>query len=271
MNFYAFHLGDYASATAHLSWDEDMAYRRLIDAYYQRESPLPLERRMVYRLARAATEEQRFAIDSVLEEFFVETEEGYRHYRCDAEIDATASKRAKASNSAKVRWAKENANAMRTHSERNANASDKACERIENGCEGNAPNPIPNPIPNKTKTLVHENPCTDTFELFWQRYPRKTAKQNALKAWEKIRPDQPLFEVITAAVKIQSQSEAWVKDGGSFIPHAATWLNGKRWEDEVIPAGKVHAFPGQSRHTGFDQRDYTDGLGAKRKDGSYEI
>ena len=52
--------------------------------------------------------------------------------------------------------------------------------------------------------------------------------------------------------------------------YATTWLNGKRWEDEVKPApsGNVHAFPGQSRHTGFDQRDYTSGL-TQREDGTY--
>ena len=62
----------------------------------------------------------------------------------------------------------------------------------------------------------------------------------------------------------------WLKDNGQFIPHAATWLNGKRWNDEVKPAANVHHFPGQSRHTGFDQRDYTAGL-TQREDGTYGI
>ena len=34
-----------------------------------------------------------------------------------------------------------------------------------------------------------------------------------------------------------SKSHDWTKDGGQFIPHAATWLNGKRWEDELPAAG----------------------------------
>jgi uncharacterized protein YdaU (DUF1376 family) len=40
MNFYPFHIGDYAAHTRHLSLIEDLAYRRLIDYYYLSESPL---------------------------------------------------------------------------------------------------------------------------------------------------------------------------------------------------------------------------------------
>lgn len=146
MNYYPFHIGDYASATRHLSWDEDMAYRRLMDAYYTREAPIPSDRRQAYRLACANTPEQREAIDVVLAEFFEETPEGWRNSRCDAELDAFQTKSAKASQSAQARW--RNANGERTQSEGNANASDEACERIETECEGNAP---------KTNTKTNTN------------------------------------------------------------------------------------------------------------------
>ncbi|HEX5362366.1 MAG TPA: YdaU family protein [Fluviicoccus sp.] len=164
MNYYPFHIGDYASATQHLSWDEDMAYRRLIDAYYTREEPLPLERRQVYRLARAATQEQREAVDTILDEFFEETPEGWRNSRCDDVIHTLASKREKASQSAKARW--RNADAERTQSDGNANASENGCERIENGCDGNAPN-------TNTKT----NTTTDVVD----KAPGKPARFDPLK------------------------------------------------------------------------------------------
>ena len=79
MNYYPFHIGDYASATRHLSWVEDAAYRRLLDVYYVREEPLPVDVRQVYRLVVASTDEQREAVDVVLGEFFKLTEDGYRH------------------------------------------------------------------------------------------------------------------------------------------------------------------------------------------------
>jgi len=142
MNYYPFHIGDYASATRHLSWDEDLAYRRLIDAYYTKEAPIPADKRAAYRLVCATTEAQREAVDVVLAEFFVLVGEAWIHDRCEAEIHAATVKREKASQSAKVRWS--NAKAERTKSEGNANASSDGCERIDKPCEGNAPNPNPN-------------------------------------------------------------------------------------------------------------------------------
>ena len=106
-----------------------------------------------------------------------------------------------------------------------------------------------------------------SFESFWKCYPRKTAKDTARKAFAKVNPDAALMNTIMLALAQQSASAAWLKDDGQFIPHAATWLNQKRWNDEVKPAGNVHAFPGQSRHTGFAERDYSAGL-IEREDGT---
>jgi uncharacterized protein YdaU (DUF1376 family) len=88
MNFYAFHIGDYASATRHLSWEEDCAYRRLLDVYYTREEPLPDDLRAICRLVVASTPEQRQAVEVVLHEFFHQTEAGWISPRADREIDA---------------------------------------------------------------------------------------------------------------------------------------------------------------------------------------
>lgn len=77
MNFYAFHIGDYAGATRHLSWDEDMAYRRMLDVYYTREAPLPADRKQLYRLVGATEKRQREAVDAVLYRMFTETARGF--------------------------------------------------------------------------------------------------------------------------------------------------------------------------------------------------
>lgn len=71
-----------------------------------------------------------------------------------------------------------------------------------------------------------------SFNEFWSSYPKKTAKQQALKAWEKLRPDEELLNVILASLERQKKSVQWTKDNGQFIPYPATWLNGRRWEDE---------------------------------------
>jgi uncharacterized protein YdaU (DUF1376 family) len=86
VNYYSHHIGDYLSATAHLTLLEHGAYRRMIDVYYIHESALPLDRKQLYRLIGARTKEEREAVDSVLGEFFTESESGWVQSRCDHEI-----------------------------------------------------------------------------------------------------------------------------------------------------------------------------------------
>jgi hypothetical protein len=70
------------------------------------------------------------------------------------------------------------------------------------------------------------------FSLFWIAYPRKVGKAAALKAWQKAK-GKPDVDSILDAVRNQSQSEQWNKDGGQFIPNPATWLNQGRWDDGI--------------------------------------
>ena len=64
-------------------------------------------------------------------------------------------------------------------------------------------------------------------------YPRKEAKKDALKAFQKLKPDSALIEKMLAALDQQKKSEAWKKDGGQYIPLPASWIRGERWEDEI--------------------------------------
>lgn len=87
------------------------------------------------------------------------------------------------------------------------------------------------PKPRAGKVPPGELP--DGFEAFWQAYPRRVGKADAIKAWQKLAPDVELRARMLAAVTVQAKSRDWLKDGGAFIPHPATWLNGRRWEDEA--------------------------------------
>ena len=71
------------------------------------------------------------------------------------------------------------------------------------------------------------------FDEFYTVYPKKLGKQNALKVWEKLKLDDSLFQEIMTALAKQKKSEQWKKDNGKYIPYPATWLNGRRWEDEI--------------------------------------
>jgi len=82
MHYYPHHIGDYKSATAHLTNDEDLAYRRLLEMYYDTETFISLETQWVARRLRVGTD----ALEAVLKDFFVRTEEGWKHSRCDLVI-----------------------------------------------------------------------------------------------------------------------------------------------------------------------------------------
>jgi uncharacterized protein YdaU (DUF1376 family) len=87
MNYYEHHIGDFAKDAGYLSMIEEGAYRRLIDAYYTRERPLPADLKECCKLARAATKVERDAVAYVLKEFFDLHDDGHRQKRCDEEIE----------------------------------------------------------------------------------------------------------------------------------------------------------------------------------------
>lgn len=79
----------------------------------------------------------------------------------------------------------------------------------------------------------------ESFDTFWQAYPRRVAKKDARKAWDAIRPDNSVLAAILAALEWQRVSPGWTKDGGLFVPYPATYLRGERWTDEAPAAATV--------------------------------
>ncbi len=69
------------------------------------------------------------------------------------------------------------------------------------------------------------------FEQFWQAYPKKVSKAEAVKAFKKLKVDEALLDEMLAALDWQRLSDIWTRDGGKYVPYPATWLNGRRWED----------------------------------------
>lgn len=82
----------------------------------------------------------------------------------------------------------------------------------------------------KEVEIENESKKAADFDCFWQAYPRKVGKVKAEAAYYKITTP---VSVLLAAIEQQKKSAQWQKDNGQFIPHPATWLNGKRWEDQV--------------------------------------
>lgn len=71
------------------------------------------------------------------------------------------------------------------------------------------------------------------WDRFWAIYPRKVDKAKAIRAWNKLKADRKLMQIMSAALKAQRASEEWRRDNGRAIPYPSTWLNNRRWEDEL--------------------------------------
>jgi len=80
------------------------------------------------------------------------------------------------------------------------------------------------------------------FDRFWKAYPRKVKRPRALKAFEKLSPNAELLQAIVNAVERAKASDEWRRDNGQYIPHPATWINDRRWED-----GEDSKLPAENR------------------------
>jgi len=205
MNYYQFHIGDYTSHTRHLSPIEDIAYRRLLDLYYLHERPLNSGSASVARQINMREFEDEVKL--ILEEFFTLSDDGWINVRADKEIAHYRGKIEQASRAGKA-----------------------SAERRFNTCSTDVQ------LTNNHKPITNNQEYIDRFDIFWKQYPRKVAKPNALKSWLKIKPDDVVLKKMLDAINHQQLPSKEIQ----FVPHPATWLNAKRWEDEisVIPQQK---------------------------------
>jgi uncharacterized protein YdaU (DUF1376 family) len=146
VNHYPRHIGDWMVATAHLSEIEECIYSRLIDAYYARESPLPLEIPACCRLVRAFTARARKAVATVLPEFFTAQTDGWHQKRCDAEIARYQERSESAKRSINTRWEKRNTNV-------HTNVSETNNVRNTNQNQNQNRKPEPPPVPNSEPSV----------------------------------------------------------------------------------------------------------------------
>jgi uncharacterized protein YdaU (DUF1376 family) len=199
MNFYPFHIGDYISHTNHLTDEEDLAYRRMIDLYYQSEQPFN-DSSTVARRIRASVE----VVDAILGEFFTfEDDNCWHNKRIDEEIGRYHGRLEQASRAGK-------ASAEARFNKRSTTVQ-----------------PTKNQEP---LTKNHINITPDGFDLFWIAYDKKVGKPNAIKEWKKIKPDAELVKVIVN----QAKKDKVAKPDNKYRKDPERWLKGGHWQDELI-------------------------------------
>ena len=110
----------------------------------------------------------------------------------------------------------------------------------------------------KLMTYLLEDETPELFNKFWESYPRKEAKSKAEKIWKKLTKKEKdlIFQALPTHLK------NWKGKDRSFIPMPTSWLNQKRFEDEIIieedPADEVAAADLLIKRQQRKQREYFD-------------
>ncbi len=98
--------------------------------------------------------------------------------------------------------------------------------------------------------------CTSNevlFDRFWEAYPKKKAKDEARRRWDKLKVTDALAQTMLDAIAEQKKSADWTREAGRFIPYPATWLNQGRWLDELSASEPNTAAP--PRFSDFDPNE----------------
>ena len=194
MHYYQFHLGDYKSHTHHLTVVEDIAYRRLLDHYYLHEAPI--KQRDIARQIGMRDHEQE--VLSVLNEFFVSTEQGFINPRADKEIAHFHSKVEQASKAGK------------------ASAERRNNERLTDVQPTNNHEPLTNNHKPKN-TVASPNGVTDMVWQDWlklRKAKKATVTQTALDGIQR--------EAVKAGVSLQAALETCCARG--WTGFKAEWM-----------------------------------------------
>ena len=104
----------------------------------------------------------------------------------------------------------------------------ESCESICKQMKSDAGICSRNPIQSESYSESESVSDASVFERFWEVYPKKVGKKDAMKAFGKVREN---VQVLIDAVNRQKLSSQWCRDSGQYIPNPATWLNQERWND----------------------------------------
>jgi hypothetical protein len=129
--------------------------------------------------------------------------------------------------------------AVRRHRAKKAEAANPVIAPVIEVMPVSQSKPIQKHIQKQKNTPLPPKGEPTGFDSFWIAYPKKAARKDALRAFEKLAPGPDLLQKILAAVREQAASEQWRKEKGRYVPNPATWLNGGRWEDSTTAVGMV--------------------------------
>lgn len=258
MHYYQFNIADYRKDTNHLTPMEHYIYRTLLDWYYLDEKPISTETQWVTRRLGLGSDSVPL-VDQVLTDFFyeAETEEGpaWFHKRAEQVIDGyykTCNKNrenGKLGGRPKTKQAQCENNPVGYQSVTSGlpavtQPEPKLTLTINHKPESISYKPEAiNQEESKSNTLVHpasarprQSDYSEEFNTFWSIYSkyRTEKKKPASDKFTRILKEGVDVEKILTGLR--ANEPGFSNKDKQFVPHAVTWLNQRRWEDEVTSA-----------------------------------
>ena len=247
MKHYPHHISDFNNATRHLTRIERGLYRDLLDLYYETEKPLPADVGEVAR--RIVANELSTDVERMLNEFFIQTPNGWYHVRCDEEISKYQSNNSQRAMAGKASAAKK---ALKKHKALNGDSTSVEIPLNENptGIQNQSTNqPINHkPIEEKgerAKALVRPD---DVEEQVWSDWVqlRKAKKAPVTETVLKTARKEAALAVMTLTAFL----EIWCARGSVGLE--AAWL--RKTDGKNAPAN-VHKFAAAARTIFGDSAD----------------
>jgi len=97
-----------------------------------------------------------------------------------------------------------------------------------------APSPRSRSAPLRDAAKARRAALVAVFEdRLWRAWPVKRNKQQAQVAFIRLMPTDAQIAAMLDAIPAQSAAYDWPRDGYRYCPYLATWLNQRRWEDEL--------------------------------------
>jgi uncharacterized protein YdaU (DUF1376 family) len=211
MNFYPFHIGDYISHTHHLADDEDLAYRRMIDLYYQTEKPFTQTPKWLAKRVKTTVE----IVHYLLSEFFEYSPDsgGWHNKRADEEIGKYHAMQEGGRKGAALRWNK-GSNSPPISPPKQPPMQTKNQEPITN---------------NHIKTITPEGVSDSIFKDYMEVRKAKKAKwtETALKGLQR--------ESAKANITLQEAMQICCERG--WIGFKAEWIQQEAKKAKELPLG----------------------------------
>ena len=109
-------------------------------------------------------------------------------------------------------------------------------QHTENPTNGKSPRIEIQRVIKDTEIVKYTETGVVGFEDFYDSYPKKVGKDDALKAWKKLNPNENLIKGILLDIQQRVAMGHWCTGKGkAYIPGPAPYLNQKKWRDEIIP------------------------------------